>query len=111
MYLPIATPPVKVTRSTAGLRDQLVGDLARVARDHAQHLGRQAGLVQDVGEQQADSGTFSDGLSTMRLLVAMPGTTLCATWFIGWLKGVMAVITPSSGSRCVYTRGAGGRAA
>ena len=37
----------------------------------------------------------------MRLLVATEGTTLCATWFIGWLKGVMAVMTPSSGSRCV----------
>jgi len=50
---------------------------------------------------RADSGTFSLGLSTMRLLVAMDGTTLCATWFIGWLNGVMAVITPSSGSRWV----------
>jgi hypothetical protein len=53
--------------------------------------------------KKADSGTFSEGLSTMRLLVAMLGTTLCATWFIGWLKGVIAVITPSSGSRSVMT--------
>jgi hypothetical protein len=28
---------------------------------------------------------------------------LWATWFIGWLKGVMAVITPSNGSRVVIT--------
>ena len=52
----------------------------------------------------ADSGTFSEGFSTMRLLVATDGTTLCATWFIGWLNGVIAVITPSSGSRWVCTR-------
>ena len=37
----------------------------------------------------------------MRLLVAMLGMTLCATWFIGWLNGVMAVITPSNGERWV----------
>ncbi len=40
----------------------------------------------------------------MRLLVATAGTTLCATWFIGWLNGVIALITPSSGSRWVCTR-------
>jgi len=38
------------------------------------------------------------------LFVAIDGTTLCATWFIGWLNGVIAEIAPSSGSRCVYTR-------
>ena len=37
----------------------------------------------------------------MRLLVAIDGTTLCATWFIGWLNGVIAVMTPSNGSRWV----------
>ena len=37
----------------------------------------------------------------MRLLVAMLGMILCATWFIGWLNGVMALITPSSGERWV----------
>jgi hypothetical protein len=69
------------------IRDQFVGDLARIARDDRQHLRRQAGAVQQVGEQRAENGTFSEGLSTIRLLVAMLGTTLCATWFIGWLKG------------------------
>ena len=49
----------------------------------------------------AENGTFSEGLSTIRLLVTMDGTTLCATWFIGWLNGVIALMTPSSGSRCV----------
>jgi hypothetical protein len=62
---------------------------------------RQAGLVEDVGEQQADSGVFSLGLSTMRLLVATAGATLWITWFSGWLNGVIAEITPSSGSRSV----------
>ena len=52
----------------------------------------------------AASGVFSVGLSTMRLLVATDGATLWITWFSGWLNGVMAVITPSSGSRIVCTR-------
>ena len=43
----------------------------------------------------AESGIFSEGFSTMRLLVAMAGATLCATWFIGWLNGVIAEMTPS----------------
>ena len=51
----------------------------------------------------ADSGVFSVGFSTIRLLVAIDGATLCATWFSGWLNGVIAEITPSSGSRSVYT--------
>ena len=34
----------------------------------------------------------------------MAGTTLCATMFIGWLKGVIALMTPCSGSRSVCTR-------
>jgi hypothetical protein len=48
----MATPPVKVTRSTARVGQHLVGDLLRVAGDHAQHLGRQAGFVQHVGQRQ-----------------------------------------------------------
>ena len=38
----------------------------------------------------ADSGVFSVGFSTIRLLVAIDGATLCATWFSGWLNGVIA---------------------
>ena len=49
----------------------------------------------------ADSGVFSVGFSTIRLLVAIDGATLCATWFSGWLNGVIAEIAPSSGSRSV----------
>ena len=40
----------------------------------------------------ADSGVFSEGFSTIRLLVAIAGATLCATWFSGWLNGVIAQI-------------------
>ena len=47
------------------------------------------------------SGVFSVGFSTIRLLVAIDGATLCATWFSGWLNGVIAEIAPSSGSRSV----------
>ena len=49
------------------------------------------------------SGVFSVGFNTIRLLVAIDGATLCATWFSGWLNGVIAEIAPSSGSRSVYT--------
>ena len=52
---------------------------------------------------KAASGVFSVGLSTMRLFVATLGATLWITWFSGWLKGVIALITPCSGSRSVYT--------
>ena len=33
--------------------------------------------------------------------VATEGAILCATWFSGWLNGVIAEITPRSGSRSV----------
>ena len=47
------------------------------------------------------SGVSSVGFSTSRLFVAMAGASLWLTMFSGWLKGVMAEITPSSGSRVV----------
>ena len=102
MYLPTATPPVKVTRSTSAL----VSSSSAISRGSpvttVSISRRQPRLVQDVGERRAPtSGVFSEGLSTMRLLVAIDGATLCATWFIGWLNGVIAEITPSSGSRSV----------
>ena len=102
MYLPIGTPPVKVTRSTSGLVSisSAISRGSPVTTDSISR--RQPGLVQDVGEQRAPtSGVFSVGLSTMRLLVAIDGATLCATWFSGWLNGVIAEIAPSSGSRSV----------
>jgi hypothetical protein len=100
----MATPPVKVTRSTAGC---VISSSAISFGSPVTTLSISGGSPASYrmsANIRADSGTFSDGFSTMRLLVAMAGTTLCATWFMGWLKGVMAVITPSSGSRCVYTR-------
>jgi hypothetical protein len=97
MYLPIATPPVKVTRSTCGF----VSSSSAISRGSPVTTlsisgGRPASYRMSANSR-ADSGTFSEGLSTIRLLVATLGTTLCATWFIGWLNGVIAVITPSSG--------------
>ena len=81
-----------------GLVISLVGDPRGSPVTTLSISGGRPGFVQDVGaNSSADSGTFSEGLSTMRLLVATDGTTLCATWFIGWLNGVMALITPSSG--------------
>ena len=53
--------------------------------------------------RSAVRGVFSVGFSTIRLLVAIAGATLCATWFSGWLNGVIAEIAPSKGSRSVYT--------
>jgi len=104
MYLPIATPPVKVTRSTCGL---VISSSAISRGSPVTTLsisgGRPASYRMSAN-RMAEKGTFSEGLSTMRLLVATLGTTLCATWLAGWLKGVMAVITPSSGARCVKTR-------
>ena len=62
MYLPTATPPVNVTRSTSGLTQHLVGDLARVAGDDRQHRRRQAGFVQDVGERERGQRRLLGGL-------------------------------------------------
>ena len=101
MYLPMETPPVKVTRSTCGLviNSSAISRGSPVTTDSISG-GRPASYSRSANSR-AESGTFSEGLSTMRVLVAIEGTTLCATWFIGWLKGVMAVMTPSSGSRWV----------
>ncbi len=104
MYLPMATPPVKVTSSTCSL---VISSSAISRGSPVSTLnisgGRPASYRMSAS-RMAENGTFSDGLSTMRLFVAMLGMTLCATWFIGWLNGVMALITPSSGERCVNTR-------
>ena len=48
----------------------------------------------------AVSGVSSVGLHTTQLLVAIAGATLCATMLSGWLKGVIAEMTPT-GSRLV----------
>ena len=101
MYLPIATPPVKVIRSTAGFVSSSSAISRRVAGDDCSISGGRPASYSTSASAIAENGTFSDGFSTIRLLVTIAGTTLCATWFIGWLNGVMAVITPSSGSRCV----------
>jgi len=50
--------------------------------------------------RRAASGVRLDGFKTIVLLVAIEGATLCATWFKGWLKGVIAA-TSRSGSRRV----------
>jgi hypothetical protein len=81
MYLPIATPPVKVTRSTCGW----VMSSSAISRGSPVTTlsisgGRPASYRMSAN-RMAENGTFSEGLSTMRLLVATLGTTLCATWF------------------------------
>ena len=40
--------------------------------------------------QSAASGVLSDGLSTIGAAAAIAGASLCATWFSGWLNGVIA---------------------
>ena len=101
MYLPTATPPVKVTRSTSGLVSisSAISRGSPVTTDSISG-GRPASYSMSAS-MSAASGVFSVGFSTMRLLVAIDGATLCATWFSGWLNGVIAEITPSSGSRSV----------
>ena len=49
---------------------------------------------------RAVSGVRLVGLSTIVLFVAIDGATLCATWFNGWLNGVIAE-TSFSGSLIV----------
>jgi hypothetical protein len=47
------------------------------------------------------SGVSSVGFSTVRLLVAIAGASLWLTMLSGWLNGVIAEMTPSSGVRVV----------
>ena len=101
MYLPMATPPVKVTRSTSGLVSisSAISRGSPVMTDSI--CGGSPASYRMSARMKAVSGVFSLGLSTIRLLVAIDGATLWITWFSGWLNGVMAVMTPSSGSRIV----------
>ena len=79
MVLPIATPPVKVTRSTAGFVSisSAISRGSPVMTDSIS--GGKPASTSRSAKHSADNGTFSLGLSTMRLLVATAGTTLCAT--------------------------------
>ena len=45
-----------------GVREQLVGDLARIAGEHAEHRRRQARLIEDVREQQRAQRGLLGGL-------------------------------------------------
>ena len=102
MYLPIGDAAGEGDQVDVRVGEQLVGDLARVAGHDREHLAAAAPLRRACRRAaSADSGVFSVGFSTIRLLVAIAGATLCATWFSGWLNGVIAEITPSSGSRSV----------
>ena len=49
------------------------------------------------------SGVRSDGLSTIGAPAAIAGASLCATWFNGWLNGVIAATRPT-GTRRVCAR-------
>ena len=101
MYLPIGTPPVKVTRSISGL----VSSSSAISRGSPVSTesisGGSPASYSTSASTYAASGVFSLGLTTIRLLVATAGATLWITWFSGWLNGVIALIAPSSGSRSV----------
>ncbi|MNQ87289.1 hypothetical protein D3C85_1025070 [compost metagenome] len=101
MYLPMGTPPVKVTRSTSALvsSSSAISFGSPVSTDSI--CGGSPASYRMSASRKAVSGVFSLGFSTMRLLVAMAGATLWITWFSGWLNGVMAVMAPKSGSRIV----------
>ncbi len=101
MYLPIGTPPVNVTRSTSGLVSisSAISFGSPVTTENISG-GRPASYRMSASSS-AVSGVFSVGFNTIRLLVAIAGATLCATWLSGWLNGVMAEIAPRSGSRSV----------
>ena len=68
MYLPMATPPVKVIRSTCSLvsSSSAISFGSPVTTDSISGAAR---LVKKVSEQNGGNGTFSEGLSTMRLLL------------------------------------------
>ena len=84
-----------------GVRQHFVGDLFRVAGDDREHLGRQTSFVQDVGQQQRRQRCLLGGLQHHPVISGDRRRHLRATWFSGWLNGVIAEIAPSRGSRSV----------
>ena len=107
---PVAEPPgdLLADGDAAGERDDLdrlvgehlVEDLLALAGDDRERVLGIAGVEDRAASQSAASGVFSDGLSTIGAPAAIAGASLCATWFSGWLKGVIAA-TSRTGSRIV----------
>ena len=83
MALPIATPPVKVTRSTSGCvsNSSAISPGSPVSTESIGG-GRPASYRMSAS-RKAVSGVFSLGFTTMRLPVATAGATLWITWFSG----------------------------
>src|SRR5947209_740103 len=83
MYLPTGTPPVNVTRSTSGW----VSNSSAISRGSPVTIdsigGGRPASYRISASTRADSGVFSVGFSTIRLLVAIDGATLWATWLSG----------------------------
>ncbi len=79
IYLPIATPPVKVIKSTFGLviNSSAISEGAPVTTLNIS--GGRPASYKISASNMAEKGTFSDGFKTIRLFVAILGTTLCAT--------------------------------
>ena len=62
MYLPIGDAAGEGDQVDVGIGQQFVGDLGRIAGDDLEHLRRQSGFVEDVGEQQRRERHFLRGL-------------------------------------------------
>ena len=92
---------MNVTRSTSGLVS-ISSAISRGSPVTTENIsGGSPASYRMSARSSAESGVFSVGFSTILLFVAIDGATLCATWFSGWLNGVIAQIAPCSGSRSV----------
>ena len=79
MYLPTATPPVNVTRSTSGLVS-ISSAISRGSPVTTENIsGGSPASYRMSASRSAVSGVFSVGLSTMRLFDAIDGATLCGS--------------------------------
>src|ERR1700757_506793 len=100
MCLPTATLPVKATSSTSGCCTK-GSATSEVGPSRTLNIGVGSPAANNnSAKRNAVNGDFSDGFKINDAPAAIAGQTLCATWFNGWLNGVMAT-AQRNGSRVV----------
>ena len=100
IFLPTGTLPVKATTSTSGCPTN-TSATSEVGPSSTLNIGPGSpDAWSSSAKRKATSGVFSEGLRMMGVPAAMAGPSLWATWFNGWLNGVMAT-AQRNGSRVV----------
>ena len=95
-WRPTSSEPVKEMTFGTGCVEKRVADLGDVGDDDVEQTGRQARVLEDLGDQGAAAiGVFWCGLSTTPLPSASAGATDFSDSRKGKLKGLMTPTTPT----------------